>query len=340
MVSAERASWVADSVDMSRPNAARMYDCFLGGAYNFEADRQAAQAVLAVAPDVEDAAHANRQFLGRAVRYALGRGIRQFLDLGCGIPTVGNVHEIADAADPAARVLYVDSDRVVVAHARALLVDTDTAAAIEADLRDVADILGHEQTRRLIDFDQPVAVLLVSVLHFVPGPADELAGVVRELLRPAAPGSLLVISHASQVATTAQTEAVRRLYGRTPTPLHLRSPGEIRALFGGLDLVAPRPYMAAPAGLVPVAEWRADPGDRLPPDKAASPFLTGFLAGVAHQPIPLRVDAGSGTGAVSVGLRPRNDARFSDTFRARGGPGRPAGRTESRQAPRIGRSSW
>jgi len=338
MVSAERASWVPDSVDMSRPNAARMYDFFLGGAHNFEADRQAAQAVLAVAPEVQDAARANRQFLRRAVRYALGRGIRQFLDLGSGIPTVGNVHKIAHAADPQTRVLYVDTDPVVVGHARALLAATDTAAAIEADLRDVAGILGHEQTRRLIDFDRSVAVLLVSVLHFVPGSAGDLAGVLWELMRPAAPGSLLVISHASEVAATEQTEAVRLLYGRTPTPLHLRSPAEIRALFGGLDMVAPRPHTAAPADLVPVTEWRSDPGDQLPPDKAASPFLTGFLAGAAHQPAPPSVDAASTTGAVSAGLRPRNNARFSDNSRARGVPGTPAVRRESRMAPTTGRS--
>ncbi|MEV4706751.1 SAM-dependent methyltransferase [Actinoplanes sp. NPDC049316] len=317
MAGAEHAKWVPPGVDMSRPNAARMYDFFLGGAHNFDADRRAALAVLAVAPQVRDAAWANRQFLRRAVRYALDQGIRQFLDLGSGIPTVGNVHDIVQAAHPDGRVLYVDADPVVVKHAQALLDDVHDARAIKADLRNPAGILGHDQTRRLIDFREPVAVLLVSVLHFVPGTADELAAVVDELVRPAAPGSLLVISHASQTNTTGATETVTQLYADTPTPLHLRSAQEIRAMFGRLDLVNPDPRMAEPAGLVPVAAWRPDPtGNERPSERTESPFLTGFLAGVGRNSRPAAAEAastaGSAAGTPGTPLRRRNDARFSD----------------------------
>jgi hypothetical protein len=280
----ERASWVTDEIDMKGPNVARMYDFFLGGAHNFRPDRDAALAVLEVAPQVADAARANRAFLHRAVRYALDQGIRQFLDLGSGIPTAGNVHEIVHRVDPHGRVLYVDTDPVVIAHAHALLQGTDAAGAIEADLRDTATILGRDETRRLIDFEHPVAVLLVSVLHFVNGDIDRLIQVVSELVRPAAPGSQLVISHASASAASAQTDAVQELYGRTPTPLHLRSPQEIRALFADLDLIPPDPDATQPAELVPITQWRRVPGDdELPPDVAAGPFIARFLAGVGRK---------------------------------------------------------
>lgn len=244
-------SWDPADVDLNSPNAARMYDYFLGGAHNFQPDREAAQAVLAVAPEVRQAARANRSFLRRAVRYALDCGIRQCLDLGSGIPTVGNVHEVAQAVDPAARVLYVDNEPVAVAHAEALLRHTDMAGVIQSDIRDTAAVLGHPETRRLIDFNQPIAVLIVSVLHFIPG---DVTGLVAALRRPMAPGSLLVISHASPIATREETDAVQRLYARTPTPVHPRRSDEIRALFAGLDLVHPNPPRGRPADLVPVTQ--------------------------------------------------------------------------------------
>jgi hypothetical protein len=323
MAGAENASWAPQSIDVSRPNAARVYDFFLGGAHNFEADRRAALAVLAVAPQVRDAAWTNRQFLRRAVQYALDQGIRQFVDLGSGIPTVGNVHEIVHAVHPDSRVLYVDADPVVVGHARALLNDTEGAGAIEADLRDAAAVLGHDQTRRLIDFGEPVTVLLISVLHFVPGTTDDLAAIVAELMRPAAPASLLVISHASATVTTEATAAVTELYGSTSTPLHLRSAQEIRTLFGGCGLVAPDPLMAEPGELVPVTRWRPDPGANEWPDATDSPFLAGFLAGVGRKP-PSATAATANAAASAVNTtgmppRPRNDARFPDRLRARRG---------------------
>ncbi|GAA1883778.1 SAM-dependent methyltransferase [Asanoa iriomotensis] len=324
MAGAETAGWTPPDIDLSRPNAARMYDFFLGGAHNFDADRRAALAVLEVAPQVRDAAWANRRFLRRAVQYALDQGIRQFLDLGSGIPTRGNVHDIVQVAHPDGRVLYVDADPVVVKHAQVLLNDVGGAEVIEADLRDPAGILGHDLTRRLIDFREPVTVLLVSVLHFVSGAVDELAAVLDELMRPAAPGSLLVISHASPTTTTDATETVTELYARTPTPLHLRSAHDIRALFGNLDLITPDPQLAQPAGLVPVDAWRPDPTEQQQlPASANSPFLAGFLAGVGRNPRPAAADtaatAGSAANTPGTPLRPRNDARFPDRQRARTG---------------------
>ncbi|WP_432832924.1 SAM-dependent methyltransferase [Dactylosporangium sp. CA-092794] len=326
MVGAEQANGTPPGIGMSRPNAARMYDFLLGGAHNFDADRRAALALLEVAPEIRDAAWANRRFLRRAVQYALDQGIRQFLDLGCGIPSRGNVHDVVRAAHPDGRVLYVDADPVVIKHAQVLLNDVDGAKAIQADLRDPAGILGHDQTHRLIDFRQPVTVLLVSVLHFVPGTTDELTALLGEFMRPAASGSLLVISHASPTLTTDATKTVNELYARTPTPLHLRSAHDIRALFGDLDLIAPDPHLAKPANLVSVSAWRPDPTEqeRLP-DRSNSPFLAGFLAGVGRNPRPAAAEtvttAGSADGTPGIPPRPRNDARFRDRQRAhRGAP--------------------
>ena len=274
---------------LDRPNVARMYDYFLGGGHHFSLDREAADAVLAVAPEVASAARANRRFLHRAVRYALACGIRQFVDLGSGIPTVGNVHDIAHRCDPSARVIYVDCDSIAVTHAEALLTDVPTVGVVEADLRDTETVLGHAETRRLIDFTEPVAVLLVSVLHFVPG---DVAPVVAAYRAAMSPGSLLVISHASPAPATGQTDEVQHLYEDTPTPLWLRTSDEIRVLFTGLDLVAAHSDFDCQAsgdepdgGLVPVAAWRPD--DDPPRNEIEdSPFLDRFLVGVGRKPRP------------------------------------------------------
>ncbi|MBN1172931.1 MAG: SAM-dependent methyltransferase [Micromonosporaceae bacterium] len=279
----------AQILGLDHPNVARMYDYFLGGAHNFQLDRDTADAILAVAPEVALAARANRRFLHRAVRYALDRGIRQFLDLGSGIPTSGNVHEIAGQHDPSARVVYVDADPIAVTHATTLLTDVPTAAAIEADLRDTEAVLGHAETQRLIDVTQPVAILAVSVLHFVPG---DVATPIAAYRAAMSPGSLLVISHASPAPATEQTNQVQHLYQRSRTPLQLRTPDEIRDLFTGLDLVPAQPDPGERRrcgepddnGLVPVTAWRPD-GD--PPGSAIerSPFLDRFLAGVGRKPV-------------------------------------------------------
>lgn len=280
---AQPASWSLADLGLDRPNAARMYDYLLGGSHNFAADRQAADAVLAVAPEVGVAARANRAFLRRAVRYALDEGVRQFIDLGSGIPTVGCAHEVAQGFDPESRTVYVDVEPVTIAHARTLLRGNPNADVVEADICFPDMVLRDQVTRRLIDFTQPVAVLCVAVLHFIPGDVDLVLAPFRSIMSP---GSVLAISHATSIRTTAQTIEVERLYQRTPTPLQLRRPDEVLALFQGLDL-APSTAGSSDAGLVTVAEWRTDiDGSLTDQTVASSPFIAGFLVGVATKPAP------------------------------------------------------
>jgi hypothetical protein len=177
-------SWVPPGVDTKRANVARVYDYWLGGSHNFLADQDAARATAAVQPSVRMSARANRAFLGRAVRFLAANGIRQFLDIGSGIPTEGNVHEIAQRADPDARIVYADVDPVAVAHSRALLDGSQGAAVIEADLREPAEILRNATVRGMIDFAQPVGLLLVAVLHFL-ADADDPWRIVATLRDPA-----------------------------------------------------------------------------------------------------------------------------------------------------------
>ena len=179
-------------IDASVPNAARVYDCFLGGKDNFAVDRELAQKILEVLPDTADVCRDNRDFLQRAVRFLAGEaGIRQFLDIGSGLPTMGNVHEVAQEAAPGVRVAYVDYDPVVLSHARALLAKGKDVVVAEGDLRSPEAILADERVRQLIDFSQPVAVLLVAMLHFVTD-ADRPYDAVRTLVDALAPGSYLV----------------------------------------------------------------------------------------------------------------------------------------------------
>ena len=281
-------AWMTDSVDIDRPNAARMYDYYLGGSHNFAVDRDAADQVIAVAPEVVGAARANRAFLGRAVRHALDHGIRQFLDLGSGLPTVGNVHQLVHDVDPSGRVVYVDVEPVAVSYATLLLRQTPTVGVIRADLRDTDAILNHEVTQRLLDFTRPVCVLLVSVLHFVDGDIDRPIAALRERT---CPGSVLAISHATHPDPrhAERADAVDQVYSRTSTPIRHRSREEIAALFTGFDLVAPNPDAGdQPASLVPVEQWRPPPGGgHNRADPVEPPSYAGFLAGVGHKPYPL-----------------------------------------------------
>jgi hypothetical protein len=240
-----------------------MYDYWLGGHENFAADRIAALKVAERSPEAPLVARANRAFLGRAVRFlAEEAGLRQFLDLGTGLPTRGNVHEVAQRTDPDARVVYVDRDPMVLAHARALKTGPGTAV-IQADLRDAAAILDHPDTRRLIDFSQPLAVLFVAVLQFV-GDQDA-ADAVSRFTAAAPPGSYLVLSHITGDPDPAAAAAAIRVYAGTANPNTVRSGTEIRRLFNGLELLEP--------GLVPVQDWRpAGPGD---PDPARGWMLGG-----------------------------------------------------------------
>ena len=254
---------------MDRPNAARIYDYLLGGAANFAQDRVFAEKLLEMMPEARAAARQNRAFLHRAVRFCVESGIRQFIDIGSGIPTAGNVHEIAQRIDPACRVLYVDSEPVAVAHSELMLRDNDLAAAMRADLVDPDSILNAEETRRLIDFSEPVAILVVSVLHFVPDSENPHAAIAR-YVSEMAPGSLLVLSHAV-VIERQRVDEIRELYTTNPTPGVQRRLEDIREFFTGLELVEP--------GLVWTPQWNPES----PEDVGAHPETSAVRAGVARK---------------------------------------------------------
>lgn len=267
----ERPSWVPHDVDTDRPSGARVYDYFLGGAHNFAVDRELAEAISAMTPDIGDTMRANRAFLRRAVRYLVGEGVTQFLDIGSGIPTVGNVHEVALAADPSATVVYVDVDPVAVAHSRAILDGHPRTAVLQADARDVDRILGDPDVGRLLDRSRPVALLMLGVLHFVPD-EDDPAGVVARLAEGLAPGSAVALVNATHEDQPPEVIEAQKLSSRTSTPIHLRSRDELLAQFAGLPLVEP--------GLVHLPVWRPDS----PLDVDGRPERFGALAGVARVP--------------------------------------------------------
>ncbi len=229
-----------------QPNVARMYDFFLGGKDNFAVDRAAAERAAEAFPDIGNITRSNRRFLTRAVSFMAGSGVRQYLDLGAGIPTSPNVHEVARARQPEARVAYVDNDPVVAAHTRALRAVDAGVTTVEADLREPEAVPG---LRALIDFDQPVGLLLVAVLHFIG--LDEAPGIVAAYRHALPPGSLMAISTACQDGTDdAAIEHNAAVYSRASAPFVFRTTEQIRDLFGDFDLVEP--------GLRDITQWRAD----------------------------------------------------------------------------------
>ena len=241
-------------IDTRIPNMARMYDYALGGKDNFAADREAVEKLFSFSPENKYVPRANRRFLGRAVRFAAARDISQFLDLGTGLPSQGHVHEVVAEINPGARVVYVDYDPVVVNHARALLVDSHSVSAVQADVRDPEGILAHPGVTGLIDFSRPVAVLFVAVLHGIPD-RDDPAGIVRAFAGCMAPGSYLILSHLTSEghppALVAQKEEI---FARSNAPVSYRSRAEILRMFNGFNLVEP--------GLTAVTQWRGDELDR------------------------------------------------------------------------------
>ncbi|GIH17742.1 SAM-dependent methyltransferase [Rugosimonospora africana] len=255
--------------------AARMYDYYLGGFHNFRADQEAAERVLDQFPHLTSVARVNRAFLGRAVRYMVDCGIRQFLDVGSGIPTAGNVHEIAQAAAPEARVTYVDIDPVAVAESLEILEGNGRATAIRADMRHPETILAHKSVRELLDFDQPIGLLLAAVLHFVPED-DTAYGLVRQLLDALPPGSYMAVSHIASesfVPSDRYSAATAVYQQQTSTPVDSRSKPDVERFFAGIDLVEP--------GVVWGNEWRPAPGD--PEIKDDDPLKKGVWAGVGHK---------------------------------------------------------
>lgn len=257
-------------VDPNTPSAARVYDYALGGRDNYAVDRAVAERVFALAPEMPQMARQNREFLRRAVRYlAAEAGVRQFLDIGSGLPTRHNVHQIAAEVDPRARVVYVDHDPVVVAHGDALVATAEEVAFVRGDLREIDDILGHPEVRRLIDLDEPVAVLLVAVLHFVPD-AEDPHGPVARLRQAMAPGGHLVVSHVTPGPHPARTAALAEVSAAAGAPWVTRSPAEVTRFLDGLDLVEP--------GLVTAPEWRPGIARKIDPGKM------WVLAGVGRKP--------------------------------------------------------
>ncbi|GAA4871153.1 SAM-dependent methyltransferase [Kitasatospora terrestris] len=236
------------------PHPARMYDYYLGGKDNFPADREAAERALAANPEFRSTARANRAFLQRAVRFTAGLGIDQFLDIGTGIPTAGNTHEIAQDIDPRARVAYVDNDPIVLTHARALMagMGRGRTEVVQADLRDPAGVLAAAEVRELIDFSRPVVLVLAAVLHFLTD-EDEPAEVVGTLVEALAPGSHLVLSHGTADFIPAEVrDRVTGVYSKATAPLVGRSREQVGAFLtgSGLDLLDP--------GVVTVPLWRPD----------------------------------------------------------------------------------
>jgi SAM-dependent methyltransferase len=266
----ERPSWAPQDIDLARPSASRIYDYYLGGSHNFEADRVAARQAVELWPELPKIMQTNRAFMRRAVQYAVRSGVTQFLDIGSGIPTFGNVHEVALAASGRARVVYVDNDPVAVAHSRALLTDEPRATVISADLREPERITDHPELRALLDLERPVALMLVAVLHFLVDEAKPHR-IVAELRDRLAPGSLLILTHAVRDGRPESAEPLERLYSRIGSPLRIRDRGEIEAFFEGFELVEP--------GVVYPPLWQPD--EPLPD---GDPAQSSGLAGVGRKP--------------------------------------------------------
>ncbi|GGX96297.1 hypothetical protein GCM10010358_57540 [Streptomyces minutiscleroticus] len=261
-----RDGFRAEEIDTSRPHPARIYDYLLGGKDNYEVDRQAAERLASVAPEARIGVQANRAFMRRAVRHVVGSGVRQILDIGTGLPTSPNVHEIARETAPDVRVAYVDNDPIVKTHADALLGDSSATSIVLADLRDPRAVLDHPDVRRVIDFDEPVALLLVAILHFL-SEADEPERVVATLRDALPAGSFLVLSHAT--GDFADRSGAQAVYNDATATMSLRNRAEVERFFDGFDLVEP--------GLAQVPFWRPDAP---PPPRSAE---IGFYGGVARK---------------------------------------------------------
>lgn len=261
-----------------RPFVAGMYDYYLGGTANSAVDRAAVEQIRALLPELGESAWANRGFLQRAVRWlAMERGIRQFIDLGAGLPTQRHVHEVAAEVAPDARVVYVDNDPRVITRGQEILRDVPNAVVVLADIKDPESVFEHAETRRLLDFNQPVGLLMVAVTQFILD-TDEACAIIGRYLDALTPGSYLAISaptgdNQSEVIL----EKLRKIYERTPTPATERTRAEVERFFEGLEIVPP--YAGAPATVCHVGQWGAeDPG------AADDDGSRWFWAGVGRKP--------------------------------------------------------
>ncbi|OAR23216.1 hypothetical protein A8W25_27330 [Streptomyces sp. ERV7] len=267
----ERPAWAPTGIDISVPSVSRIYDYYLGGSHNFEVDREAARKAMEFIPGLPKVMQANRAFMRRAVRFALDQGVTQFLDIGSGIPTFGNVHEVAQSGAPEARVVYVDHDPVAVAHSRAVLEGNERAGVVAADLRKPQDILSSPEVGRLLDLERPVALLLVAVLHFVED-ADDPRAAVAALRDALAPGSLLILTHAAYEGIPLSEDRAGGAVGVYRTirnPLVMRTSEEIATFFDGFEMVAP--------GLVQMPMWRPENSP-----EQEDPYAFSGFAGVGH----------------------------------------------------------
>ena len=265
---------IPPEIDTSKPHPARIYDYGLGGKNHFAADREVAEKVLTNWPNARTLARENRAFLGRAVRYLAGEaGVRQFLDIGTGLPTTNNVHEVAQAIAPSSRVVYADNDPMVLAHARALLTSAPEGrtAYIHADLRDPAAILSDPVIHDVLDFSQPIALMLIAILHFIPDD-DKPAEIIATLLDALPSGSYLAASHATAEHNPDEAAAVLRAYWESGIPFQFRDSDEFaRLAFSGLGLIPP--------GAVLVSEWRPEGTGPRP-----TPAEVSCYGGVARKP--------------------------------------------------------
>jgi S-adenosyl methyltransferase len=267
-----QSDWVPAEVPLDRPNVARMWDYWLGGYHNFAVDRQAGEQALKLYPDLPLVAQANRAFLRRVVRFMLDQGVDQFLDIGSGIPTVGNVHEIVHGVNPEACIVYVDIDPVAVAHSRAMLRGVANAVAVEGDVRRPEGIVGHPEIVRALDWTRPIGLLAIALFHFVPDDAEAL-GSLRVLCEALPSGSYLALTHATaEEVGPAVAEQAEDLYRRATAPFHFRTHDQIARLFDGLELTEP--------GIVYVPLWRPESATELLVDR---PSRSIAYAGVAYK---------------------------------------------------------
>jgi len=271
------AEKVPPGVDASTPSPARLYDYFLGGTHNLAVDREAAERFRAVVPEIVDATWANRGFHGRAAVSLARQGIRQFIDIGSGLPTQNNTHEAVRRVAPDARVVYVDNDPMVAAHSGPLLAGDGTTTLIMADIRELDSVLGDPELRRLIDFAEPAGVLMTAVLHFVADDADPW-GLVARYMEAVAPGSYLALSHGTYDKMPPNSiEAGNQTYARAAERVYLRSKPEVERFFTGLELMSP--YLGADPMITYVGLWGAEDLDAADTDGSRA-----IYCGVARRP--------------------------------------------------------
>lgn len=255
-------------IDPTSPTVARMYDYYLRGKDNFEVDRAAADRVALAMPEIGGLALENRSFLRRAVRNMANSGIRQFLDIGSGLPTVGNTHEIVQEIIPDARVVYVDIDPVVLAHGRALLAANEWTTVVQGDMRKPSAVLENPETTRLIDFSEPVGVLMIAMIHFLT--LDEQDSVMRVYRDAMAPGSHFTATHVTTEGHSAgAVEEIEDVYATTPTPIYFRPKEDIAPFFAGFDLIDP--------GLVTIDQWNPDNDQQDLPEEFIGTWLYGAV---------------------------------------------------------------